>query len=148
MKKQLLLIMLGCWSLGIQAQQSSNNISQTDLKEKQTVKSSDFDSEGAKLLTTHELKSNETYDFKSSNSESEYELEPFSSSAVLEVSESSDANKISTNSEPLYDPIESIFQSDSNKQQTKKKQKTKRKKKGTGLLIAGTALYIALQLLK
>lgn len=148
MKKQLLLIMLGCWSLGIQAQQSSDNISQTDLKEKQTVKSSDFDSEGAELLAAHELKSNETYDFKSSNSESEYELESFSSSAVLEISESSDANKISTNSEPLYDPIESIFQSDSNKQQSKKKQKTKRKKKGTGLLIAGAALYVALQLLK
>ena len=146
MKKQLLLILLGCWSLCIQAQQSSDNIEQADLKEKQTVKSSDFDSEGAELLAAHELKSNETYDFKSSSSEAE--LESFSSSAVLEFSESSDANKINGNSDPLNDPIESIFQSDPNKQQTKKKQKTKRKKNGTGLLIAGTALYIALQLLK
>ena len=148
MKKQLLLILLGCLSLGIQAQQSSNNIKHIELQEKKIGKSQDLELEGAELLAAHELKSNETYDFKNVSIEAENEFATVSNSDDLEVIETSDKFIITSYPDPINDPIKTIFKSDPNKKPTDKKQKTKRKKNGTGLLIAGTVLYVALQLLK
>ena len=142
MKKQLLLVLIGFWSLGIQAQKSAHTLKHIEQQEKTSGKSQEL--EGAELLAAHELKSNETYDFKIASIEAENEFVSVSNSDDFEVSETS--NEYTINSIP--DPLQTIFKSDPNKKSTDKKQKTKRKKNGTGLLIAGTALYIALQLLK
>ena len=142
MKKQLLLVLIGFWSLGIQAQKSTDTIKHVEQQEKTSGKSQEL--EGAELLAAHELKSNETYDFKTVSIEAENEFVSVSNSDDFEVIETS--NEYIINSIP--DPLQTIFKSDRNKKSTDKKQKTKRKKNGTGLLIAGTAIYIALQLLK
>ncbi|MCK5210267.1 MAG: hypothetical protein KAQ79_19660, partial [Cyclobacteriaceae bacterium] len=111
--------------------------------------------DGALLLAAHEHKSYETLDFNSmkvteTSSESQINnLNPADiSTDIRENSNEANLNQITT----YYslDPYAELTQVRTDQIPPNKKQKSKRRKKrnGTGLLIAGTALYIALQLLK
>ncbi|MCK5367782.1 MAG: hypothetical protein KAQ62_04495 [Cyclobacteriaceae bacterium] len=111
--------------------------------------------DGALLLAAHEHKSYETLDFNSmkvtvTSSESHINnLNPADiSTDIRENSNEANLNQITT----YYslDPYAELTQVRTDQIPPNKKQKSKKRKKrnGTGLLIAGTALYIALQLLK
>lgn len=103
---------------------------------------------GAQLLASHELKSNELFDFTliPGDEESQFELE--SNEQKPELKEDTYEYYFTTNAERRTKQIETLIYQDSSKDSKNDKKKPRRKKNGTGLLIAGTALYIALQLLK
>jgi len=101
---------------------------------------------GAQLLASHELKSNELYDFSFTSLEDEYEFSTASNSENYEFIEGSDQidNRIITTAEA--DIVHTFFNTDATKKSEKKK-KTKKKKDGTGLLIIGGLIYLTLELL-
>lgn len=104
--------------------------------------------DGAKLLASHELKSNELYDFKLITGDEEKQFALESNPQGTELMEDSYEYYFTTNAEKRTEQIETLIHQDSGKDSKNNKKKSRRKKNGTGLLIAGTALYIALQLLK
>jgi len=101
---------------------------------------------GAQLLASHELKSNELYDFSFTSLEDEYEFATASNSENYEFIEESDLidNRVITTAEA--DIVHTFFNTDATKKSEKKK-KTKKKKDGTGLLIIGGLIYLTLELL-
>lgn len=100
------------------------------------------------LLAAHELKSNESYDFNQISNVEDFDIasEPIPDDSELE--DNTYEFYYNANAAQITDQIESLVDQEFYANPNPKKQKSKRKKKGTGLLIAGTALYIALQLMK
>ena len=117
--------------------------------------STNHEIDGDLLLISHELRSYESFDFKVlEDSEKQFmtnhKLEE-SANIDYSSSEVEKSNPVSDYSVYQYyntSDSYSQYESDQNKKNKSSKIKKKKKRKGTGLLIAGTALYIALQLMK
>jgi len=113
------------------------------FKEKTTVKINEQD--GQQLLASHELRSNETFDFTAIVDEADFEVSTFSIPTEIEDYESPVNNDFSTMNDLEEEQIKTIFNSSPNNK--KKTKKTKRKKDGTGLLLIGSLVYLTLELL-
>lgn len=143
MGKYLLLFFIGLCSLGLQAQKgvSTTNDPKTDSLHVDEFNSKDFNA--TQLLNSHELKSNELYDFSTFSND-----EIFEASSETSVNNVADYEVINYGNDPIYqetepNPTETIFNSNQSK---KKKTKVKKKKTGKGILVV-TGIVLLLTLL-
>ena len=99
------------------------------------------------LLTLHELRSNETYDFSYVAEFEEFEANSVSSSASsnIIVEDGNEDDIYLKNNEQKQ--IETLFNSQPPDKSKKKSKKSKRRKDGTGLLLVGSLVYLTLQIL-
>ena len=99
------------------------------------------------MLSIHELKSNETFDFSMANELPELEASAYSLPAEMDEPEIASYEEYYETQDFREEQIETIFDSSDDRKNKKKVKKTKKKKDGSGLLLVGSLIYLTLQLL-
>jgi len=138
MKTYLLLFFICFCSYEIQAQSLATPTKDHISDSLQFEGSNKTTVDDTQLLTAHELKSNELYDFSIASHDDLLEVSTERVYDNFEIEEKENYGNYSFESEPDSDPQETIFKSNSTK-------KPKKKKSGKGLLVlTGVVLLLSL----